>query len=350
MMHKEKYSLKWYTYSEHLSSMMNELMMNEDFSDVTLVTEDKEQIKANIHILSICSPVFHNILKKEKNSNQILYLRGVQYSEMKSIMQFIYLGQATIYKERIDEFLAVAKSLEIKELCNTETGTNIKLKDELSSSDPVTLSENIQLARWDVKYACDQCDYQDARKSELTKHIQSKHEGVRYACGQCDYQATIPDNLSTHLKSMHEEMKYGCDHCDYQAITQRKVTLHIQSKHENKHACDQCDYQATYRSDLTRHIQSKHEGVIYACDQCNYSASWKNMINSHKRVKHINHRQQLEDPPSPDVSRREIARDEIACEETPQPNSKAASKRDNPWKVKCRECLNKYGNCNICIC
>ena len=43
-MHPEKYSLTWYTYSDHLKSMMKELMMNEDSSDVTLVTEDKEGI------------------------------------------------------------------------------------------------------------------------------------------------------------------------------------------------------------------------------------------------------------------------------------------------------------------
>ena len=46
---------------------MKELMMNEDFADVTLVTEDKKQIKANINVLIACSPVFKNILKKEKN-------------------------------------------------------------------------------------------------------------------------------------------------------------------------------------------------------------------------------------------------------------------------------------------
>ena len=49
-MHPEKYSLTWHTYSDHLKSMMKELIMNEDFSDVTLVTEDKKQIKANINI------------------------------------------------------------------------------------------------------------------------------------------------------------------------------------------------------------------------------------------------------------------------------------------------------------
>ena len=76
---------------------MKELMMNQDFSDVTLVTEDKKHIKANNNVLSLCSPVFKDILKKEKNSNQIIYLRGIQYSEIESIMQFIYLGEATFY-------------------------------------------------------------------------------------------------------------------------------------------------------------------------------------------------------------------------------------------------------------
>ena len=66
-MNQEKCSLTWHTYSDHLRSMMKELMMNEDFSDVTLVTEDKKQIKANINILSACSPVFKDILKNDSN-------------------------------------------------------------------------------------------------------------------------------------------------------------------------------------------------------------------------------------------------------------------------------------------
>ena len=132
-MYPEKYSLTWHTYSDHLKSMMKELMMNEDFSDVTLVTEDKKQIKANINILSACSPVFKDILRKEKNSNQIMYLRGIRFPEMESIMQFIYLGEATFYEERMDEFLAVAKSLEIEALWNVET----EIKSEHNLLDPV---------------------------------------------------------------------------------------------------------------------------------------------------------------------------------------------------------------------
>ena len=48
-MNQEEYSLRWHNYSDHLKSMMKELMLNEDFYDVTLVTEDKKQIKANIN-------------------------------------------------------------------------------------------------------------------------------------------------------------------------------------------------------------------------------------------------------------------------------------------------------------
>ena len=113
-MHQEKYSLTWHNYSDHLKSMMRGFMMNEDFSKVTLVTEDKKHIKANCNILSTCSPVFEDMLKQDRNSNQIIYLRGIQHSEMESIIHFIYLGEAKFYEERMDEFIAVAKTHSVK--------------------------------------------------------------------------------------------------------------------------------------------------------------------------------------------------------------------------------------------
>ena len=83
-MPQEKYSMTmtWKSYSDHLKSMMKEMMINNDLSDVTLVTEDKKYIKANINILSACSAVFKDILKKEKYTSQIMYLRGIQFSEI----------------------------------------------------------------------------------------------------------------------------------------------------------------------------------------------------------------------------------------------------------------------------
>ena len=277
-MHQEKYSLSWHTYSNHLKSMMKELMINEDFSDVTLVTEDKKQIKANISILSACSPVFKDILRKSKNSSSIMYLRGIQYSEMESIMQFIYLGEATFHEERMKEFLAVAKSLEIKELCNAKTESNDELEDYPSPNDTSTEMVEEQTVKSDDmkeqvinkrqgsvvsgKYECDECHKIYLHRKGLTAHKQSVHQGVKYACDQCDYQATKQASLTTHIQSKHEGVRYACNQCNYQATRQDNLYTHIKSKHDGiKYFCDQCDYQASFQQNLTIHIQSQHEGV-----------------------------------------------------------------------------------------
>ena len=279
-MNQQKYSVIWHNYSDHLKTMMKELMMNEHFADVTLVTEDKKQIKANIDILSACSPVFKDTLITKNKSSHIMYLRGIQFSEMESIMQFIYLGEAIFCEERMDEFLAVAKSLEINVLCNAEIRTKAESTNELSPNGSVTSSETLEEETVEIKrkaeskneplpddpvkssetleeetvksdhlkmqvfkerrrevvngkFKCHQCDKSYAHGSHLTSHIQSKHEGIKYACDQCDHQATQQTNLITHIKSKHEGIKYACDKCEYQANFQSNLIHHIQSKHES---------------------------------------------------------------------------------------------------------------------
>ena len=328
-MDHKKCSLTWHSYSDHLKSMMKEFIMNEDFSDVTLVTEDKKKIKANISILSACSPVFKDILKKEKKSNQIVYLRGVQFTEMESIIHFIYLGEATIYEERMDEFRAVAKSLEIEELCNAgpepedEPGDPVRSTENLEektvmseqmqapierqrSSRDVNVKRDYecdqchktysghgalythkQIFHQGVRYACDQCDYQTTTQGILYQHIQSKHEGIKYTCVQCEYQADYKSNLTAHIRSKHEGVKYACDQCDYQFTRPSSFTKHIRSRHEGiKYACDQCDYKATTQGNLTIHIQSRHLGIMYSCDLCDQEFSQKGRLRTHIINKH----------------------------------------------------------------
>ena len=264
-MNQEKCSLTWHTYSDHLKNMMKDLMMNEDFSDVTLVTEDKKQIKANINILSACSPVFRDILKKEKNSNQIMYLRGIQFSELESIMQFIYLGEATFYEERMDELFAVAKSLEISELCKAET-EKIYVPEHLLSTVPGKTNENLK------------------EQTLVSDHLQKETSlNGKYEFEPC--QKTFQTRCTQTVYNS-KRVKYACDQCDYQG-EKSKLTRHIEAKHGDfMFACDQCDYSATRKDILTIHIQSKHEGIRYACDQCDYKAHTQSSLNSHSRRKH----------------------------------------------------------------
>ena len=70
-MQQEKYTLTWHSYSDHLRKTLNNMMTSSEFADVTLVTDDKQQIKAHRNILSACSPVFKNILQLDGNGNGI---------------------------------------------------------------------------------------------------------------------------------------------------------------------------------------------------------------------------------------------------------------------------------------
>ena len=236
MQQQENCTLTWQSYSDHLGEALKEMMITTKFADVTLVTDDKQQIRAHRNILSACSPVFKNILQLDHNTtNQVIYLSGIQHSEMVSIIQFIYLGEVKFYEERMSEFLMVAKNLEIKELSkgieineqtvsteennhnepennvadnadiDAQTWANLEHQTKITSrTDKDNAATSIQSTHEGKKYACSHCDYQAARQSHLKQHIQSKHEGVKYACNQCDYQASRQYNLTTHIQSKHE--------------------------------------------------------------------------------------------------------------------------------------------------
>ena len=122
------YNLIWQSYPNHLREMMQNMMQADNFTDVTLVTDDKKSIKAHRNILSACSPVLNNILKLHSQPNHpIIYLRGIQYSEMESILQFIYQGEARFAEYRLNEFLSVSQSLEIKQLSKNAVVENKQL-------------------------------------------------------------------------------------------------------------------------------------------------------------------------------------------------------------------------------
>ena len=60
-------------------------------------------------------------------------------------MQFIYLGEARFYEDRMSEFLTVSKNLEIKEL-----STGIELNDQTTSDHMESTENNISDENMDI--------------------------------------------------------------------------------------------------------------------------------------------------------------------------------------------------------
>ena len=279
-MDQEKSTLTWHTYSDHLRNILKEISSDDSFADVTLVTDDKKQIKAHRNILSACSPVFKDILQINTNDiNPVIYLRGIQYPEMESILEFIYLGEAKFYKERMNEFIMVAKNLDIREL-----GKGIMIGDSASAYN--TNIETEESAN--VMYDMEKSIKVDVDEGDVKKEHKAKHEGDRYACNQCNQHFTSQSCVTRHIQSVHEGIKYACNQCNYQARRQDSLTTHIQSKHEGlKYGCNQCDYQFKFPSGLRYHMKSLHEGVKYACNQCDYQAKDRSNLIKHVKRKHL---------------------------------------------------------------
>ena len=80
---QEKYTMNWHNYSDHLREALREMMTTGEFADVTLVTDDKQQIRAHRNILSAASPVLKNILKLDSDNKILLFT-----SEESSILRW----------------------------------------------------------------------------------------------------------------------------------------------------------------------------------------------------------------------------------------------------------------------
>ena len=98
------------------SKSFRDLSSQDEFADVTLVSEDDRQIKAHKVVLGACSSVLKNILVRNHHQHPLIYLIGVKYLELKSLIDFIYLGQTQIAQENLESFMNTALQFQVKGL------------------------------------------------------------------------------------------------------------------------------------------------------------------------------------------------------------------------------------------
>ena len=112
----EKLCLKWNDFQENVNTAFGNLRGNTDFSDVTLACEDGQQFEAHKVILAASSPFFHRLLERKKHPHPLIYMRGLKSEDLSAILDFLYCGEANIFQENLDSFLAIAEELQLKGL------------------------------------------------------------------------------------------------------------------------------------------------------------------------------------------------------------------------------------------
>merc|ERR1712129_263858 len=120
-MSAEQFCLKWSDFQGTFSYAFDELWQNKELLDVTLACDD-DQIQAHKTVLSACSPFFRSVLTRNpQQQNILIYLKGVKYRGLLSVLDFMYQGEVNIEQDRLDSFLGAAEELKVKGLANKTT-------------------------------------------------------------------------------------------------------------------------------------------------------------------------------------------------------------------------------------
>ena len=242
--------MHWDGYTEHFRSMMKQMLASKENSDITLVCDELETVKAHKNILSASSPAFQKMFDLHQGEEMFLYMRGIKHYIMESILEFIYLGEVKFSEDCVGDFVEIARSLDITGLQETSQYTDeerqvdeiaefvsCKIEPEESTDnatiDDTTLTEDdnnkMDLAK---PAASKQIPKAKIRgKKETMSHSQTNNAHVCKSCGKMFAESS---SLSRHKKSIHDGVKYPCKYCDYQATIRQNLDRHVTVKHTSK--------------------------------------------------------------------------------------------------------------------
>ena len=117
----ENLNLRWDDFAANLSSALNNLRGDENFTDLTLVCAD-QQVEVHKVVLASSSKFFWRVLKNIKHSHPLVYLKGVKIADMEALLSYMYQGQVSLAEENLNSFLALAEELEVEGLtCSKNT-------------------------------------------------------------------------------------------------------------------------------------------------------------------------------------------------------------------------------------
>ena len=113
MQSSEKFCLKWNDFEKNVSKSFSQLRQQSGLFDVTLVSSDQKQVSAHRLVLSACSDFFQTIFHSNIHSHPLLYLDGVDSTEISQMLDYIYQGEVQIYQEALDRFLEIAQKFQL---------------------------------------------------------------------------------------------------------------------------------------------------------------------------------------------------------------------------------------------
>ena len=244
----EKLCLKWNDFQEHVSTGFTNLRDDKEFTDVTLVCADGEQVDAHKLILSASSPFFRGVLSKNKHTHPLIYMRGVKSEDLRAILDFIYFGEATVFHHNLDSLLGIAEELKLKGLMG-----NVK-EDEVQGE--IFASKSIQSKEGLIWSNDAKLEFDEVLEKEIIGRNTVEYSG-EYK--ELDIMIKSMTKRSSNPISSGREKALICKVCGKEGVN-KNIKDHIEANHLQGRIlkCNLCKKTYRTRKALRQHMSGVH--------------------------------------------------------------------------------------------
>lgn len=328
----QKFCLTWKDYNNIFNKEFDGLRKTGDFFDVTLACEDHE-ISAHKLVLSASSEFFKALLRKHKHDHPLIYLKGVRFQDLQSILDFIYTGETEVSEANLETLLATGGELRIKGLtegqgdvegCDGST-TNMVVKQFTSGSPPKpkakkqrvmnntirkiggpttgyvqmtsansqqmmeiksedgTINDQIDISRW-------------AQSPGETDGRFLSNEPVAHtevvAAGQQTAQPTTTFKYTTQAQTQSQQVALS-NECELnRQVSELMVSSYDPVLGKTIWQCAQCHYSSKLRYTVKEHVETHISGFSHQCPMCTKTCKTRNALRVHTIRKHSAAKQQ----------------------------------------------------------
>jgi len=336
MGNSEKFCLRWNDFESNISTAFRELRDDKDFFDVTLVC-DEEQIQAHKVILSACSPFFRSVLRRNRHEHPLLYMKGIKYLDIVSVLNFMYHGEVSVAQEDLNSFLAVAEDLKVKGLTQNDSDNSSKVNQIYpSQANKVKTRPDNQPTPSYKPPAAPPIIPQPKPPVPVQRKY---HPSPKYTheVDHDEIQEVVPikaepGSMPGTIQSMEEEYVdntihpgegvvadpnntiYGDEYADYSnyeaeqsydegTMAQQSMATTVEGNQEldalveqmmskivnlgqTEFVCNVCKKVMKKRRHMMCHVETHIEGVSHVCNLCNKVFKTRNSLDKHKHTYH----------------------------------------------------------------